>query len=112
MGITMMPLVSGRNSRKLSNKSNINQMLALARKAVAESRAREENLQEQLDKALKEKEDLEKDFENEKNSIVKAHANEKSDLESAIREEKAALSVHLKQRKLRLRVHSKPIKKF
>ena len=95
-------MISGRNSKKTVNKSNVNKVLSAARKAVAEGRAREENLQEQLDKALKEKEDLKKSFENQKNASAKSHKNEKSQLESAIREEKAALERSLKEENAKL----------
>lgn len=98
----MMPLVSGRNSKRTFNKSNLNQVLSAARKAVAEGRAREENLQEQLDKVLKEKADLEKAFENERLASANSHKNEKSQLESAIREEKAAVERSLKEEKAAL----------
>ena len=97
-----MPLVSGRNRKRTFNKSNLNQVLSAARKAVAEGRAREENLQEQLDKVLKEKADLEKAFENERLASTNSHKNEKSQLESAIREEKAAVERSLKEEKAAL----------
>lgn len=96
----MMPTMSGRNGRNVSN-SNVNKLLAAARRAVAESRAREENLQAALEKALAEKVDLEK-------ASADSLRKEKSELESSLREEKAALERSLldKCKKLQVNVDS------
>ena len=98
----MMPMISGRNSKKTVNKSNVNKVLAAARKAVAEGRAREEILQMQLDESLKKNAELKKSFEDQKNASAKSHKNEKSQLESSIREEKAAVERSLKEEKAAL----------
>lgn len=97
-----MPMISGRNSKKTVNKSNVNKVLAAARKAVAEGRAREEILQMQLDESLKKNAELKKSFEDQKNASAKSHKNEKSQLESSIREEKAAVERSLKEEKAAL----------
>lgn len=86
--------MTGRNGRNVSN-SNVNKLLATARRAVAESRAREENLKAALEKALAEKADLEKAS---SDSLRK----EKSELESSLREEKAALERSLQTEKAAL----------
>ena len=95
-------MISGRNSKKTVNKSNVNKVLAAARKAVAEGRAREEILQMQLDESLKKNAELKKSFEDQKNASAKSHKNEKSQLESSIREEKAAVERSLKEEKAAL----------
>ena len=95
-------MISGRNSKKTVNKSNVNKVLASARKAVAEGRAREEILQMQLDESLKKNAELKKSFEDQKNASAKSHKNEKSQLESSIREEKAAVERSLKEEKAAL----------
>jgi len=92
-------MISGRNSKKTVNKSNVNKVLAAARNAVAEGRAREEILQMQLDESLKKNAELKKSFEDQKNASAKSHKNEKSQLESSIREEKAAVERSLKEEK-------------
>ena len=92
-------MISGRNKSRASN-SNINQLLASARKAVAESRAREDELKSQLEKALADKAAIEKTSEE---TLVK----EKAQLECCLKEEKAALERSFEEEKAALKLSLK-----